>query len=107
MNEDIPTVIDTSVSKAIELYVNGGIRKLHEMLEHQNEKQEQFNVKVNNHMEVEEVFKDRVLPIIEAYEASERALDDARHSGLFILWCAGFITAVGGAWLVLREIFFK
>lgn len=43
-------------------------------------------------------FMERALPVIEAYE-------DTLKDGKRILWLAGFITAVGGAWLVLTKIF--
>jgi uncharacterized protein YpiB (UPF0302 family) len=43
-------------------------------------------------------FMERALVVIEAYE-------DTVNDGKKILWLAGFITAVGGAWIVLTKIF--
>lgn len=71
-----------STAEAIELTVNGKINKL------------QANV-------------NRMLPVVEAYEASQRALNDAKATGKFTLVVASFITAVGGAYLILRQIFWN
>ena len=47
-----------------------------------------------------------VRPIVIAYQTSQRALDDAKAGGRVILWVSGFITAVGGAYLIIMNIFF-
>ncbi len=40
----------------------------------------------------------RIMPVVEAFE-------DTKKSGLRVLWAAGFIIALGGAYEVLRNIF--
>tara|TARA_R110000868_G_scaffold85200_3_gene239752 strand:+ start:4513 stop:4776 length:264 start_codon:yes stop_codon:yes gene_type:complete len=50
MSEEIAAAVNKSVASAIELHVNGGIRKIHTVLEKQNEKQEEFNKKVDAHI---------------------------------------------------------
>lgn len=49
----------------------------------------------------------RIMPIILAYENGERRIDDAKASGKVVLWLAGFVTATGGAYLIVRQIFFR
>ena len=81
-----------STAKAIQITVNGKIDKIRERLDAHCEKQERD--------------WDRIMPVVVAFETTNRALDDAKTSGKVILWVTGFITAVGGAWLVCRSIFF-
>ncbi len=48
----------------------------------------------------------RIAPVIEAYETSQRALKDAERAGRTILWVAGFIVAIGSAYLTIKQIFY-
>mgnify|MGYP003395558043 CR=1 FL=1 len=83
--------VSIAAQTSIEASVNGGVREL--------------RAEVAAHAERHEKDMEEIKPVIKAYQASERALDGAKTSGKMILWTAGFITAVGGAWLVLRQIF--
>ena len=47
----------------------------------------------------------KLIPIIESYEESQRMVQGAKTSGRVILWMAGFVVAVGSAWLILVRIF--
>ena len=69
---------------AIEKYVNGGLREM--------------DRKLTRHILEEELFKDRLLPAVEAYE-------DTIKNGKRILFGSGFVVSLGGAWLVIRQIF--
>lgn len=46
----------------------------------------------------------RIMPIVEAYETAERRVEDAKQGGRTIIWISGFITAVGGAYLIIKQI---
>lgn len=59
---------------------------------------------ISSHNIQHEADMQRILPVLEAFEFSERRLADARASGKFILYMAGFVTAVGGAWLILTNV---
>lgn len=59
---------------------------------------------VNGKMENWDKKWERVAPVIEAYETLLRANKDAQASGRFILWLAGFIMALGGAYLTVKHI---
>lgn len=84
-------VMKDEIGKAIQISVNGKIDKMQKGLDIHNEKHE-------NDMA-------RMLPVIEAFETSQRFAQDAKSSGRVILYIAGFITAVGAAWLMLRAVF--
>ena len=73
-----------STGAAIEKYVNGNLRALDQKIEEHN--------RVHN-----EDMK-RILPVVEAYE-------DAVRGGKRVLWSAGSIMTVGGAYLIIRQIF--
>lgn len=82
-----------STADAIAVTVNGKIDTLKSM--------------IISHNDAHEKDMKRMMPIIEAYEEAERRVEDAKRGGKAILWTATFITAVGGAWLVLRGVFFR
>jgi hypothetical protein len=87
--------IREGVGNAIKVNVNGKIDVLRREIEEHNKRHEQDMV--------------RILPIIEAYEASERFAEDAKRNGkkaiMAVLWTGTFVTAVGGGWLILRQLF--
>ena len=78
-------VIRDEIAKAIKLNVNGKIDAM-------RAENEQW------HFERKEELQ-RIMPVVEAFEAT-------KTSGKRILWVATFIIAVGGAYEVLRSIFF-
>lgn len=59
---------------------------------------------INGKMESWDKKWERALPVIEAYEALQRANRDAQASGKFLLWLAGFIVAIGSAYLTVKHI---
>lgn len=63
--------------------------------------------KVDDHNLSHEKDMRRILPIIEAFEAAERRVDDAKSAGKSVLWISGVITAIGGAYLIIKQIFFS
>jgi len=79
-----------AVREEIKVTVNGKIDKL--------------DKKIDEHNAKHEADMKRVMPIIEAFELSERRLADAKEGGRAVIYVAGFITAIGGAWLVLKNI---
>ena len=91
MTEKELKVLRAEIAFAIKTNVNGKIDALR--LEN-----EQW------HMERKEDLE-RIMPVVLAYEASEQFAQNAKQSGKVVLWIAGFITAVGGAWLILKSIF--
>lgn len=80
-----------STAEAIRVTVNGKIDTLKGIMDQHNDKHEKD--------------MQRIMPVIEAFEESKQFAKSAKTSGLVILWLAGFITAVGSAFLILRSIF--
>ena len=91
MTEEELGVLRAEIAFSIKTTVNGKIDALRGDIQEHNTKHE-------NDME-------RMMPIILTYEASEAALNTAKTSGKVVLWIAGFITAVGGAVLVIKQLF--
>lgn len=81
-----------AVADSVKLNVNGKIDAM------------RGEIRAHNARHEEDMLK--ILPIIEAFETSERAVNTAKASGKIILWLAAFITAVGGAYLIVRQIFY-
>ncbi len=78
---------------AIKTTVNGKIDKIDAKIDVHNAKHEQDMV--------------RILPVLEAFESGQQDLQTAKRGGKIILWLAATTTAIGGAYLVLRMIFFN
>ena len=85
-------VIREEIGDSIKLNVNGKIDAMRK--------------EVSDHNIQNEVYLKRIMPVVEAYEASEVALTGAKTSGKIILWIAGSITAIGSAYLIIKDIFF-
>lgn len=49
----------------------------------------------------------RITPALEAFETGQRDLASAKKGGKVVLWLAGTVTAIGGAVLVVRQIFWN
>lgn len=88
--EKIGEYIDSSVAKGIRFNVNGKIDRMQAGLNEHNVKHEQD--------------MDRMMPVILAFENGQRDLETAKKGGRVVLWIAGTITALGGAYLVLIQI---
>lgn len=86
-------VLRTEIGFAIKTTVNGKI--------------DAISMKLDNHNIQHEKDMGRALPVIEAYESGQRDLDTAKKGGRIILWLAATVTAIGGAYLVIRMIFFN
>ena len=82
---------EQATSVAIDKYVNGKINMI--------------DAKISNHVQEEIDFQQRLMPVIEAYETSQRALHDAQTGGKFVLWLSGSITAIGSAYLIIKHVF--
>lgn len=80
-----------STAKAIQETVNGKIDNMRK--------------EINDHNKKHEDDMKRLMPVLESYESTQRHLADARAGGKTILWIAGFITAVGSAYLIIINIF--
>lgn len=96
MNELSPElleVIRTEIAFAVKTTVNGKIDKI--------------QVDINSNSAKHEEDMKRIMPIIETFEEGQRDLASAKKGGKAVLWLAGTITAVGGAWLVIRAILFN
>lgn len=93
MNDDLLEAMRSEIATAIKTNVNGKIDAI-------SKKLDEHNVKHEKDME-------RMIPIIEAFEEGQRDLASAKKVGRGGLWLAGTITVIGGAYLVLRQIFFK
>lgn len=72
-----------------------------------NGKIDQIDRKLTEHNEKHEKDFERMVPIIEAYESGQQDLKTATKAGKFVLWMAATVTAIGGAYLVVRMIFFN
>lgn len=86
-------VLRTEIAFAIKMNVNGKIDAI-------SGKLDDHNVKHEKDME-------RMMPIIEKFEAAVQDVESAKRVGRLGLWLAGSVTVVGGAYLVLRQIFFN
>lgn len=82
-----------STAEAIELTVNGKIKKIHELLERQNETSDLFRKKVEKHIEVVE-------PYILGYESVARV---SGWVGKSLMYIGGFVLTVGGAYIFIKH----
>lgn len=91
MTEEILAVIRDEIKKSIEVTVNGNIRGVKEMLQHQNEKQEEFNKMVEAHIEKADTHMEVVEPYLQG------------AAGLRLIWKGLVAIAVG--WVALKSGF--
>jgi hypothetical protein len=92
MTPEMLEVMRTEIGFAIKTTVNGKI--------------DAISLKLDSHNIQHEKDMERALPVIEAYESGQRDLESAKKGGRFVLWLAAAVTAIGGAYLVIRMIFF-
>lgn len=91
MDPETLEVIRSEIASSIKLNVNGKIDGMRaDLTEH--------NIKHERDME-------RMMPIIEAFEQGQQDLHTAQKAGKVVLWIATTTTAIGGAYLVVRNIF--
>lgn len=91
MNADQLKELKDALIKTVTLTVNGKIDGL--------------TLKMDKHNEKHETDMKRILPVIEAYEISEKIVYGAKSTGKIALVLAGFVMTVGGAYLVIKQIF--
>jgi hypothetical protein len=91
LSPEILEVIRTEIAFAVKMNVNGKIDNL--------------SSKIDDHNTTHENDMKRALPVIEAYEEGQRDLKAARKAGRGVLLFSGAVTAIGGAYLVLKQIF--
>lgn len=93
MDNQLISVIREAVASEMKKTVNGKIDDLRKI--------------VISHNTVHEEQMKRVIPVVEAFEESQHDLKTAKKLGKFALGSAATVTALGGAYLVLRQIFFR
>ena len=90
---DLERTIQEETKKGIKETVNGKLDRL--------------DIKIDTHNERHERDMIRVMPIIEAYEASEKFANNAKRKGVatvkVMAAISGFVTVVGSAVLVLEQ----
>lgn len=91
MNSDQLQELKEALIKTVTLTVNGKIDKL--------------TLKMDTHNNKHEADMQRILPIIEAFEISEKIVQGAKSTGKIVIVLAGFIMTLGGAFLIIKQIF--
>lgn len=89
-NPQLLEVIRSEIAVGIKQNVNGKLDRMQEGLD-------THNLKHENDMQ-------RMMPIIESYEEGKRDIESAQKAGKIVLWLAASTTAIGGAYLVVRNI---
>ncbi len=91
--EEMKVCVQETVEQTINRTVNGKIDVI-------DKKLDAYNLAHEKRFE-------RILPVVEAFEEGQRDLAVAKKGGKLILWLAATITALGGAFLIIRAIFFR
>lgn len=91
MEQQLLAVIDSAVERGINKNVNGKIDKLTNLMIEHNKVHEEHML--------------RAIPVIEAYEQAKQDVEAGQRAGRFVIQVAGFIAAIGGAALVIRQFF--
>ena len=91
-----------STAEAIELTVNGKIRKIHELLERQNEASHLFQDQVDTHITRADVHMTKVEPYILGAESATRV---GKFIGKSLMITGTFVLTVGGAVVFLISKF--
>lgn len=89
-----------STAEAIEFTVNGKIRKIHDLLETQNEVGNTFRTKVENHIVTTEKHIATVEPYIVGVESTKRV---AGWVAKGLMAVGAFVLTVGGAWVFIKH----
>jgi hypothetical protein len=84
-------VMRSEIAFAVKMNVNGKIDNL--------------SSKIDDHNTKHEKDMERMMPVIEAFEGAQDDLRTARKGGRVVLWIAAAITSLGGAYLVIKQIF--
>lgn len=109
-------MMSEEISKAIGQSVNGKINNVHDLLEEQNivieahhqeriHQIEEVRKEICDHNKKHEKDMEKIRPVIEAFEEAQRDLVTAKKGGKLVLWLAATITAIGGAILIIRALF--
>lgn len=93
LRQELPTALKDILHPILQEKVNGKIDKMREDLMAHNARHEEHMM--------------RMMPIIEAFEFSERRWEDAQSAGWVAMKLSAFITAVGGAVLIVRQLFLR
>ena len=70
-----------------------------------NGKIERMDQKLDAHNASHENDMKRMMPVIEAFEKGKQDLDTAQRGGKIVLWVAATVTAIGGAYLIIVQVF--
>lgn len=84
--ETLKDDLKTTLTQVVVSTVNGKIDKL--------------NTKIDLYIQADEAWKATAEPVIEMG-------NNARGASVVLLWLAGTVIAIGGAWRILYKIFFK
>ena len=98
MTEQELQAIREEIARSIRIEVNGKIDKLQKGMD------EHIVVclpAIENHDKVME----RITPVLEAFESAQEDLAVAKRGGKLVLWVAATVTAIGGAILIVRQLF--
>ena len=97
-------VIQAGVSSTIRTTVNGRIEKLRE---ENNDGMDTIKREIADHNQKHEADMQEIKPILVSYKKAKADVDTAVRGGRTVIWLAATVTAIGGAYLVLRMIFFN
>ena len=89
-----------TIAVAIKDVVNGKIDRLSAKIDEHNARHEADMVEVRKNIE-------DTKPIVIAFKKGQQDLDTATRGGKIVLWLGATVSAIGGAFLVLRMIFFN
>ena len=90
--------MDETIREAIQLHVNGKIDGMRLELG-------EIRRNIGDHNVKHEADMARMMPVIEAFEEGQRDIHSAKKAGKIVLWLAATVTAIGGAYLIIIQIF--
>jgi len=100
MREDEAEAFKALISDTIKSTVNGKIDKLTLLMDDHNKKHEEDMKMVKGHIE-------QVTPILEKYETFQKTVEGTQSVGKIVIGVAVFITSVGAAYLMLKQLITK
>lgn len=98
-SEELNTITN-AVMDTVKVTVNGKIDRLTNLMQAHNEKHEEDMKEVRLHINT-------VQPILENYETFQKTIQGVEETGKFTIGVAVFITSVGAAWLMIKQLIMK
>ena len=105
MTPDQIISLKEDVAKTIQVTVNGKVDKMTIRLDETIGTVNNMRQEITMHNEIHGTDMKRILPVLEAFEEGQRDLRSATKAGKIVLWLAATVTAIGGAYLILKQIF--